>query len=58
MAILGKRKVRLYLTGPEMSGKDGEFKRKKPGAEEGQQQGEDVRNDKRLVFYFIHISGC
>lgn len=42
---MSRRKVRLYLTGPEMSGKDGEVKRKRPGAEEGQEQEEDVSND-------------
>eukprot|EP00903_Cladosiphon_okamuranus_P010655 g10074.t2 len=40
LAIFCRRKVRLYLTGPEMSGMDGEFKRR-PGLEEGQQQQEE-----------------
>eukprot|EP00752_Nemacystus_decipiens_P002789 g2605.t1 len=41
LAIFSRRKVRLYLTGPEMSGKDGQFKRKNPGAEDREQRKED-----------------
>lgn len=45
LAIFSRRKVRLYLVGPEMSGKDGEFKRKRPSAEEGEQQKEKEKED-------------
>jgi len=39
-ALLGKRKVRLYLTGSEMSGKDGVFKKDEGRGDQQEQQAE------------------
>lgn len=38
-----------------MSGKDGEFKKKKPSAEEGQQQQEDVSGDTCCPFFMPYV---
>lgn len=49
-ALLGKRKVRLYLTGSEMSGKDGVFKKDEGGGVQEEQQAEgEGQEEKKSV---------
>lgn len=63
-ALLGKRKVRLYLTGPEMSGKDGVFKKDEGGGvqeeqrAEGQEEKKSVRKQKYKIKVLCHVSLC
>lgn len=63
-ALLGKRKVRLYLTGPEMSGKNGVFKKDEGGGvqeeqrAEGQEEKKSVRKQKYKILCHVSLCRC